>query len=733
MKSKFVKYKILLVLFSLLLSTNISFGKEEKPEPPDDFSVTPHIANFGLFKWKMHQHAGISGFIIYYHIGNSEETSEFEILDTVSATDPNLKLENGYHSIFLHVAKGEYSFFITAFNQFGESDPSNIVFQTMGENEVKIHFTTRADTIGFVGEEYKYEARAEASTGAIIKYKMKTGPQGMDIEPNSGKLSWTPKEEGRYLVIIHAYLLLNPKIFFPQDWNIIVKKCKKESIISGTIKYQNGEIVESGIVKIYKKSQQTEPDLYSTIEFTNGVFSKEVDEGIYYLRFDGEKIIPEWYEDVYILAEAKPVQVKCGEEKKVDAVVDKYIPIEYYKISGKVTRESDGAPVPNAPIQFFGRNNQSEENKKSTTTNQEGYYEKTLQGNYNYIVAFPTWGNYLPQFYNKVDNPLDATILELNSNIGHLDFVLKDKPAFPNSITGLVVNEEGYGLSDVSVIAYKVEDKPGFNKGIISRPAVKTDNGGFKFENLIPGNYILLVNTKNTRKIPGYYKSNNSVIRKWKDATKIEVSESGNVRNIIIKVPNLSNQGSGNGVINGIITEGDSYYVDSLLVNKGDPITGAVIFALDQNKIVRNFDFTGGSGRYEMKSLKSGKYTIITDKVGYITNDKEVVLADDNSTVGNNVELYKIHVDVTDFSDKNIFIYPNPVENDLNISVEGMNTKLNMIVYNNLGIMMSYNSFFVNGTKSNFQINLSNLSTGFYYLKIENGLNSGLYPFVISR
>ena len=739
MKRIIYKYKILLLFFFIFCFIINLYSKEEKPKPPSNFLVSNPSGNYGLFKWKIASGgAQIDGFKIYYSEGETEEESNFELLKTIYRNDSLKKDNDGYHFVNVYLKnKGEYSFFITAYNQYGESERSNIVFQSIGENPARIEFTSNPDTVGFVGETYNYKANAIATNGDIVKYEIVDGPDGMSINHANGELKWLPKEKGANKVIIKAISINHPNIFNIQLWYINVKSCKRHTTLSGSITYPEGEIVQSGSVKVYKQigQPQNEPVLISTIQFTNGEFSIEVDEGIYLLRFEGDKFIAESYEDVYTLTEAKRIQVKCGDViNNINARVDKYIPIETYIVSGKVTRDSDGEPVPFAPVHFVGRNTQTNESKsKGVIADEEGQYEIRLEGNSNYLASIIDWQNYLPQFYDKSDNPSEATTIELKSNLEHIDFVLKEKPAFSNKISGIVKDEDGNSIAYINVIAFRVFPVPMIITSYITRNAVTDNKGNFKFENLLTGKYILMVFAPNIRKIPGYYVLNYPVIKTWREATKIDIGETTVKEGIIIKLPNLLAQESGRGVISGVISQGETFMVGSKVLKEGDPIAGALVFALDQNSSVRNFAFTDDLGRYEIRGMKAGKYNISADKVGYYTYNTDVELIEDNSSINSNVKLYTIVGDVTDDVPLKIEIYPNPVNDILNISFKEKTNKINISIFNSLGEQLSSNIFDDNDSQNGINLNVSKLNTGFYFLKIECGTFSGVYPFVISR
>lgn len=70
---------------------------------------------------------------------------------------------------------------------------------------------------------------------------------------------------------------------------------------------------------------------------------------------------------------------------------------------------------------------------------------------------------------------------------------------------------------------------------------------------------------------------------------------------------------------------------------------------------------------------------------------------------------------VSDFDSENVGVYPNPVETSLNVTSELSLSSKSFSIYNILGKEVIKNQFISNST-----IDVKNLASGFYILKIEN-------------
>ena len=731
MNRSLLKYDILMLLMIFISNVPTIFANDDKPVHPKNLQVYSWgVGGFAKIKWQVvASGTEINGFKIYFAPGKTDNLSNFDLLDSISSEDTMLHNENeNYHWIFEHVGFGDFSFYITAFNEHGESEPSDTVTQTIGESAIKIEFHTKPDTDAIVGENYYYKAVAKASNLGLIKYDLVKAPDGMELNETTGEISWTPLEKGKYAVNIKAYLIDNKDICQYQPFTVNVKSCNKRSTISGTVSYTEGGLVESGFAKLYKKVDQTpnDPILINTLTISNGYFTVNVDEGNYFIKIEGDKFVTEWYENAGNLNEAKIIHIKCGDSFNVVADVNKAVTVIKYMVTGRVTRESDGEPVANAAIRFEGKNQQSGEIRIfPAVTGSNGYFEIKLENNFNYISYITGFQNYLTQYYNKVDNPTEATQIILQGNRDNIDFVLKEKPAFSNRVVGTVTTDDGNGIAYVKVIAFLVDPAPDKYREYIGKPATTDESGIFKFENLNPGRYIFMFFSSETRNIPGYYKSNtNTLVKFWRDATKVEIGTDTEKSGIILKAQRLPVLESARGKIRGSAKESGN----------NNTIPYAVVFALDMNSNTKYFTISDDLGNYEIRGMKAGKYHIFSDKIGYYQYKIDIELQDDNSIIDNQITLIPYPTSVSDDNDyKNIMLYPNPADNEINLSVTGLNSELHLKVYNSLGIKLIDDSTLNLDNQTNIKLNLSNLSNGLYYLEVVNGLKSQIYPFVISR
>ena len=65
-------------------------------------------------------------------------------------------------------------------------------------------FTTKCSPIGSVGEEYMCDISAVDGDGDDIIYSLKTAPDDMIINANNGIITWIPKKEGSFDIVVKA-------------------------------------------------------------------------------------------------------------------------------------------------------------------------------------------------------------------------------------------------------------------------------------------------------------------------------------------------------------------------------------------------------------------------------------------------------------------------------------------------------------------------------------------------
>jgi hypothetical protein len=73
---------------------------------------------------------------------------------------------------------------------------------------------------------------------------------------------------------------------------------------------------------------------------------------------------------------------------------------------------------------------------------------------------------------------------------------------------------------------------------------------------------------------------------------------------------------------------------------------------------------------------------------------------------------------INDDSKSDLLIYPNPVVDQLTISLQNTTTEVNkLIIYNSLGQLVLENQF----TQNEISIPVSHLANGVYFLRVDHG------------
>ena len=207
-----VRRNIMPAFFMVLLAAASAFAAV--PNKPVEFSATVYGSPVAVkLIWQASKDgATATGFKVYAAQGETEDLSKFDMI--LSTQESKAVIQN---------KTGVYTFFVRAYNADGESDRSVIKVVNIKAEEPKMKFLTTPKTAAAANSQYVYEAKAAyGSTDQAVHYKLMSGPDGMKINEETGRLEWTTGANGKYAVVIRAYLASNDDIFTTQEWYIIV-------------------------------------------------------------------------------------------------------------------------------------------------------------------------------------------------------------------------------------------------------------------------------------------------------------------------------------------------------------------------------------------------------------------------------------------------------------------------------------------------------------------------------
>jgi|GEM_PF-3407910 len=200
------------------------------------------------------------------------------------------------------------------------------------------------------------------------------------------------------------------------------------------------------------------------------------------------------------------------------------------------------------------------------------------------------------------------------------------------SVVGIVV-DSSYNSIPSLVKAFVLTNDSNSNFTLVD--SMWSNTGYFDFRGMPHGAYILHATPYDTNHAPAYYRANFDVALVWEDATIVDTTALYDSVNIVVPVTNdegsNSLRGSGEssngqaGSIN-VHTGGRS------LSGAGTPLSGAAVYALTADGRVAGSDITDAEGRYEIHGLGAGTFTVIMDKVNYISTLATATFAEDNGS-----------------------------------------------------------------------------------------------------
>ena len=571
-----------------------------------------------------------------------------------------------------------------------------------GQNQGYLKIVSQPDPYGKVGQTYIYQVRTESNVKCPVLFDWQIQPlDGVKFDAQNGTLTIVAQKAGYYSGYIRAYLECDKTIQYTQQFSIKFgdelpnQPC---ATVYGTVTYEDGTIPVEAKVKFWLTDRNNKDMNMIVLPVKQGSFYLQVPEGTYIADVDGP-FAHEYYKDASTIDQATKIVVKCNEKTEVNFVVAKLPEPVQYTVSGTVTSQNDGSPIMTIvefiPVELMKGlktdNNSNTGTRFMTKTDQNGNYSIKLPNTFTYIghAVQPVNSQYLEQFFDGVDSPYEADILEMAQDLTGINFALKTRLPNLNSFSG-IVKDSALNPVKSRVMAYLVTPRdPNFKNKFMQQTETSND-GTFKFSNLIPGDYVLLSIPTDRSLLPGYYKQGDFVALKWKEATKISVDD--NMIQIVFEIKHKLRTG-----LKGLIKVEGVVTALSNSIKKGDmPLKGLVglpgvfVYILDENGAVSDFAFTDQAGLFLLTEVAQGSNKLFVDKPGYtyynqsITNDYEKNLSS-NVNIGLEPEgALGIPEDV--YSSQGFKIYPTPSTGTTTIEFTSTTGTGTMSVMNSIGM-----------------------------------------------
>ncbi len=261
-----------------------------------------------------------------------------------------------------------------------------------------------------------------------------------------------------------------------------------------------------------------------------------------------------------------------------------------------------------------------------------------------------------------------------------------------------------------------------------------SNDGHYSFVNMENANYIVhaIPNFEMFSYLPVYNGNN----RSWEQANIITIDNS--LHGIDINLPPTSLNANGIASISGtVFFDHDSIYESAIFENNwfggGSKNTSQsiaarniTVFLLDDLGNPISCTLTNIDGSYQFENLPYNLYYIKVEHAGFSSENAEIILYEtepDVDSISFTLIKDKIVQDIGTISnseDQGFFMYPNPVNDILNINFSiSENAKIRLSIFNCIGNEIFTESY--QKTKGEYSIkkNVEALSNGIYFVKLE--------------
>ncbi len=293
------------------------------------------------------------------------------------------------------------------------------------------------------------------------------------------------------------------------------------------------------------------------------------------------------------------------------------------------------------------------------------------------------------------------------------DFVTVTGNSTSNSIAGEVMA----GNSLVSSGAVVLMSSNGFTfvEDIV--------NGSYAFTGLPDGTYIAYA-LASSFLYPTYTPTYHDSALFWTDAIELVLSGT-NLSGVDIHLNELGGTANGTGSIGGSITFANN---SKTYRNTFQAETGNIQFyIMDMDDNLLFHTQSTESNTFEFNNLPFGTYQLYIELAGHTAYPAIFTLSESMPTINDIViqvgvdGISILNSDVFESIDFQLSVYPNPVQNELNVvlSAEGANT-YTLGIYNAFGQLVQSRFLSNMGGTTNTRLDVSSFSQGVYFLRLEH-------------
>lgn len=661
---------------------------------------------------------------------------------------------------------------------------STVASWNLLQNKTKVRFTTTPENTKIkLGDTFTYDADAEGGDEQYpLVFQIQQGPKEASINSETGELAFTPTHNGVYpfnLIVSRKYPgNVDSKQIDIQNFNVVVRQCDQLSSIVMQFKNEDGEAIKYGYAILLQMNDHNDANnpwgFTQTVQFDNGMAKfKDLDAGDYYLQVSAynmvmgdstshggndtivwkssEQYYSMWYKDAFDMKNATPITIECNSNFTDEMILKKVPELKNYSVSGHVTDAADNTPITHAVIQFIGtEKNTGMQASTACMSDSKGKYFIQLSDNYTWIAYCQAggllygrkndtlWNSdkiYFPEYYNDVTDPKDAQVFDLTENLTDIDFALSEISPYDNSMSGNTVNSDNEQLPNIGIIAYLVKAADNNADNLYFGRTVETDeNGHFKLDNLIPGQYIIFAWDNSFTYAPGYYHEGTSLVQSWEEATQVTVDESGNSGDYTLTMDEFKHI-VGICSVHGKVGRHKNTTKVGDDIQSSDALQGAVVYVTDLQGNTIGSISTKEDGSFEIGNLAPGTYRLVAGKVGFQTYINEFTVGNDSPAAAEEVQLSAGTTGVNDLIDANntLSAYPNPASNVISVKFQANASITSVKMLDNTGrIVYSQQVSTIQG-ENEVTIQASTIPQGAYFIVVGNSNGTNMIPVAVIK
>ena len=747
---------------SIIRVVTIEEPPSGKPGKPVEFSAKV-VEEGTMVKliWQTNRDGGTpTVFCIYVAEGETEDMDDFELLAEVEAS-PNSMIHD---YLAKDLEPGTYTFYVIAKNDDGTSERSVIRVVVLGETnkEPRIEIVGKNAYGVKTGEAWEQELKYESNFDPTsVSWQIVEGPDGLEIDEETGVLSWDDPQEGRYEIVVKVTATTEDGETVTTTKTIVIevgdgenegkKKC---AVITGTVKGDGGDGAPAMGGWVYAwsmeqlgNSEKVRERVYKA-QIRQGTYIIEVPAGTYRLQVEGEGFYSEWYEDAEGADAATEVTVECNNRAEANFLV-KYRPEpEMVKVCGTVYDAETNDPIQNALIVFEAREDRENApngryKRVMAESDADGKYCVEIPAGVNYIATAKARkpngerDEYLREYYNNTHDASQAASINVEENTDGIDFPMDKKPTYEGGFSGTMMDDETEDGVPGKVIAYMIrESENGKGEGKIRIQTVETDeNGNYEFTGLEPGTYIVMGLPGERPYAPGWHTSSTAAAS-WKDADEIEVNDIMLTIQHDIRLEKVTDN-VGRGHLKGWVKHRGGEISKGTGRIQADPaLAGAVVYAYDASNLLVDAAVAADDGSFLLTNLPLGDMILAVDRIDfqpYISYPQITVESLDQEV---DISMFKIVTNVEvpiDRVGQDLNLYPNPTSGSATLTFPTVDGSARIQIVSSAGELLSSQTLDVSLGVTSIRLQTTDLPSGMVMVHVTTGASSFALPLQIVR